>query len=209
MHRDKINTVPAVLFYPGEEFINRHLDDGSVLFYGRNRRLVDGHGADGHRGVAQDGPPDGRYVTAGAQVHHRIRPGLHRHPQFLQLGINIAVVRRGADIGVGLGTQPLADAQRGQILVIDVGRDDDGPLRHPTPHHLGVDILVPGYRLHLGRGYILLGQLQLRHNPPPIKNLTKGNGIRTNPLVSVTAASLRSYYRDQVPGVGFKLPLSR
>ncbi len=94
------------------------------------QRLVDRHGADRHRRIAQD--PFARLVDvlAGGQIHQRVAAPAHRPHHFLDfLGDR---GRHGgiADIGVDLHQEIAADDHRLQFRVVDVGGDDGATARH-------------------------------------------------------------------------------
>ncbi len=93
------------------------LGDAIDLF----QRLVDRHGADRHRRVAQNPLAGLVDVLAGGQVHHRVAapaggPG-HLGHFFLDRGGH----RRVADVGVDLGEEVTADDHRLDFRVIHVG----------------------------------------------------------------------------------------
>ena len=81
-------------------------------------RLVNRHGADGHRRVPQNGFANFVNAAAGGEVHHRVGAVMHRGVQLLQLFVNVAGDGRVADVGVDLAAAtrcrwPSAPAQGG------------------------------------------------------------------------------------------------
>ncbi len=132
-------------------------------------RLVDRHGADRHRRVAQD--PLARLVDvlAGGQVHHGVGAPAGRPPHLLDLLLDRGGHRRVADVGVDLHQEPAADDHRLGLRVVDVRGDDraapgdlvaDDIGRHAFPQrdefHLGGDLAAAGV-VHLGHTAARLG----------------------------------------------------
>ena len=93
------------------------------------QRLVDRHGADRHRRVAQDPFAGGVDVAAGREVHHGVGAPADR-PHHL---VDFFLDRRGhggvADIGVDLGQEVAADDHRLEFGVVDVAGDDGAAAR--------------------------------------------------------------------------------
>jgi hypothetical protein len=88
------------------------------------QRLVDRHGADRHRAVADD--PLARFVDvlAGGQVHHRVAAPADRPGHLLDLLLDAGAQGRVADVGVDLDEEIAADDHRLGFRVVDVVRDD-------------------------------------------------------------------------------------
>jgi hypothetical protein len=88
------------------------------------QRLIDRHGADGDRAVADD--PFARFVDvlAGGQVHHGVAAPADRPGHFLDFFLNAGPERRVADVGVDLDEEVAADDHRLAFRVVDVVGDD-------------------------------------------------------------------------------------
>ncbi|MNS39085.1 hypothetical protein D3C72_713560 [compost metagenome] len=118
--------------FPGQVF--GHAVD---LFQG----LVDRHGTNRHRRVADDPLTGFVNVLAGGQVHDRVRtpadaPGQLGH-FFLDRGTQGAV----ADVAVDLHQEVAADDHRLHFRVVDVGRDDRAATGNFLANELGGDFL--------------------------------------------------------------------
>src|SRR5574343_94481 len=101
--------------------------------------LVDGHGADGNRTVADDPLAGFVDVLAGGQVHYRVaapadRPG-HLFNFFLDGGAEGGV----ADVGVDLGEEVATDDHRFAFRVVDVVGDDGAAAGDFATHEVGGD----------------------------------------------------------------------
>ncbi len=163
MYCDEINTIAALLFNDGKDIVSRHLDDGTVLFNSFNGSLIDGHRADSHRTGGYNRPPNRRNIAAGTQIHDRISASINGDVQLFQLGIDIAVVGGGTDIGIDLGSQPLPDTTGCEIGVPDIGGNDDCAAGHTLPDEFGLHPLSLGHRLHLRGDSPFPSQFQLCH----------------------------------------------
>ena len=103
------------------------------------QRLVDRHGPDRHRRIAQN--PFARVVdvAAGGKVHHRVGAPADRPHHLLDLFLD----RRGdggvADIGVDLHQEVAADDHRLEFAVIDVAGDDRAAARDLVAHEFRRD----------------------------------------------------------------------
>ena len=103
------------------------------------QRLVDRHGADRHRRIAQNPFAGVVDVAAGGEVHHRVgAPADRPHHLF-----HFLFHRRGdggvADIGVDLGEEVAPDRHRLELGVIDVARNDGAAARHLVAHEFRRD----------------------------------------------------------------------
>jgi hypothetical protein len=114
-------------------------------------RLVDRHGADWHRRVAQDPLAGLVDVLAGREVHDRVGAPADGPGHLLHLLVD----RRGdggvADVGVDLDQEVAADDHRLALGMVDVGRNDGPPARHLVPHEVGSDELRDGGPPRLAR----------------------------------------------------------
>ena len=102
------------------------------------QRLVDRHGADRHRRIADDPFAGVVDVAAGGEVHHGVGAPADRPHHLLDLFLDRRGHRRVADIGVDLGEEVAADDHRLQFGVVDVGRDDGAAARHLERTNSGV-----------------------------------------------------------------------
>ena len=103
------------------------------------QRLIDRHGADRDRRIAQNPFAGVVDVAAGGEVHHGVgAPADRPHHLF-----HFLFHRRGdggvADIGVDLGEKVAADRHRLELGVIDVGRDDGAAARDLVAHEFRRD----------------------------------------------------------------------
>jgi hypothetical protein len=98
------------------------------------QRLVDRHGADRHRRVADDPLAGFVDVLAGAEVHHRVAPQRIDHTIFSTSSAMELVTARVADVGVDLHQEVAADDHRLAFRVIDVVRDDGAATGHFIAH---------------------------------------------------------------------------
>ena len=124
--------------------------------------FVDGHGADGHGRVAEDGFADLRNIAAGREVHYCVGAVVHGGVQLLQLFVDIRGHGGVADVGVDLAQRGHADAHRLQLGMVDVGGDDHAPARHLVAHQLGRELLALGHVEHFFRDQALAGVVHLR-----------------------------------------------
>ena len=118
------------------------------------QRLVDRHGADGHRRIAQD--PFARVVdvAAGGEVHHGVGAPADRPHHLLDFLLDRRRYGRVADIGVDLHQEVAADDHRLEFGVVDVGRDDGAAARDLAAHefrrdeggHRAAELLAVGER---------------------------------------------------------------
>ena len=93
------------------------------------QRLVDRHGADRHRRVAQDPAADVVDVAAGGQVHDRVGAPADRPHQLLDFLGRTRGDGGVADVGVDLHQEVAADDDRLEFRVVDVGGDDGAAAR--------------------------------------------------------------------------------
>ncbi|VUM29528.1 hypothetical protein PGKDCPLP_04316 [Stenotrophomonas maltophilia] len=84
------------------------------------QRLVDRHGTDRHRRVADDPLAGLMDVLAGGQVHHRVTAPADRPHQLLHLLGNARGNSAVADVGVDLGQEIAADDHRLAFRMVDV-----------------------------------------------------------------------------------------
>ena len=105
------------------------------------QRLVDRHGADRHRRVAQDPLAGLVDVLAGGEVHQGVAAPARGPHQLLDFLLDRGGDRRVADVGVDLHPEVAADDHRLQFRMVDVGRDDGAAAGHLIAHELGGDRL--------------------------------------------------------------------
>ena len=87
------------------------------------QRLIDRHGADRHRRIAQDPFAGVVDVAPGGEVHHGVGAPADRPHHLLHFLLDRRGDRGVADIGVDLGEEVPADDHRLEFAVIDVGRE--------------------------------------------------------------------------------------
>ena len=103
------------------------------------QRLIDRHGADRDRRIAQN--PFARVVDVAArgEVHHRVGAPADRPHHLLHFLFHRRRDGGVADIGVDLGEEVPADDHRLQLGVIDVRRNDGAAARHFRTHEFRRD----------------------------------------------------------------------
>ncbi len=139
--------------------------------------LVDGHGADGHGRVPQDGLADLRDVAAGGEVHHRVGAVVHRGVQLSQFLVDVRGDGGIADVGVDLAQRGHADRHRLQLGMVDVGGDDHAPARHFVAHQLRRELFALGHVEHLFRDQTLAGIVHLREVAVAVIRLAAGDPL--------------------------------
>ena len=124
-------------------FDQRVLVDLPVEFYGIAvdllQRLVDRHGADRDRRVAQDPFPRGVDVAPGREVHHGVGAPADRPHHLVDFFLHRRGDRGVADIGVDLGEEIAADDHRLEFAVVDVAGDDRAAARDLAAHEFRGD----------------------------------------------------------------------
>ena len=125
-------------------------------------RLIDRHGADRHRRVADD--PLARLVDvlAGREVHHRVGAPQRRPLQLLDFVLDRRAHGGVADVGVDLHQEVAADDHRLELEVIDVRRDDGAAARDLGAHEFGGQPFAGGDELHLRRDLAAARVVELR-----------------------------------------------
>ncbi len=103
------------------------------------QRLVDRHGADRHRRVADDPFAGGVDVAAGGEVHHGVGAPADRPHHLVDFLLDRGGDGRVADIGVDLGEEVPADRHRLQFGVVDVAGDDGAAARDLVAHEFRRD----------------------------------------------------------------------
>ena len=127
------------------------------------QRLIDRHGADRHRRIADDPFARGVDVAACREVHHRVGAPADRPHHLLHFLLHGGADGGVADIGVHLGEEVAADDDRLKLGVVDVGGDDGAAARDLAAHELGRDELRDVGAEALAIGKRLLGPLQGGH----------------------------------------------
>ena len=103
------------------------------------QRLVDGHGADRHRAVAQDPFAGFVDVLAGRQIHDGIGAPADAPDHFLDFFVDRRGERGIADVAVDLHQEVAADDHRLQFGMVDVGGNDGAAAGHFVAHEFGRD----------------------------------------------------------------------
>jgi hypothetical protein len=150
VHGDEVHAFGALLLDDAEQKVPVHLDYGLALLHGLDRRLIDGHRADGDGGLPQDLLTDAHDRPARGEVHHRVGPDSYRHLELLDLVGDGHPVLGCPDVGIDLGAEPPADAEGRDALVPVVAGDDDGPVRDAVTDVLNTHAFRPCHSLHLG-----------------------------------------------------------
>ena len=103
------------------------------------QRLVDRHGSDRHRRVAQDPFAGVVDVAAGREVHHRVGAPADRPHHLLHFLLDRRGDGRVADIGIYFRQEVAADDHRLELGVIDVRRNDGAAARDFAAHEFRRD----------------------------------------------------------------------
>ena len=103
------------------------------------QRLIDRHGADRDRRVAQDPFAGVVDVAAGREVHHGVGAPADRPDHLLDFFLDRGGDGAVADIGVDLDEEIAADDHRLEFGVVDVGRDDGAAARDFVAHEFRRD----------------------------------------------------------------------
>jgi len=101
--------------------------------------LIDGHGADGHGGVAQDPLAGFVDVLAGGEIHQGVATPAGGPDHFFHFFLDRGRYRRVTDICIDFHAEVAPDDHRFQLRVVDVGRDNGPSGGHFTAHKLGGD----------------------------------------------------------------------
>ncbi len=112
-------------------------------------RLVDRHGADRDRRVADDPLAGLVDVRAGREVHDRVRSPARAPLELLDLLLDGRGDRRVADVGVDLDQEIAADDHRLELRVVDVRWDHSATKGDLFTHVVGVDVLPDRHEAHL------------------------------------------------------------
>src|SRR4051794_5894765 len=103
------------------------------------QRLIDRHGADGDRRIAQDPFAGGVDVAPRGEVHHGVGAPADRPHHLVDLLLDRRGDGRVADIGVDLGQEVAADDHRLEFAVVDVAGDDGAAAGDLGAHELRRD----------------------------------------------------------------------
>ena len=125
------------------------------------QRLVDRHGADRHRGVAQHPLAGGVDVAAGGQVHDGVGAPAGGPHHLVDLLVDGGGDRRVADVRVDLHQERLADDHRLDLRVVVVGRDHRAAAGDLVADQFGGHVFARGDERHLGGDLAGPGPLQL------------------------------------------------
>ena len=104
------------------------------------QRLIDRHGADRHRRVANDPFARGVNVLAGRKIHHRVRAALDRPAHLLDFFVDRRQHGGVADVGVDLHQEVAADDHRLGFRMIDVRGNDGAAARDFVADEFGRDV---------------------------------------------------------------------
>ena len=101
------------------------------------QRLIDRHGADGHRAVADDPFAGVVDVAARGKVHHGIRAPADGPDHLVHLVRHVRCDGGVADVGVDLHQEVAPDGHWLGFRMVDVGGDDGTSARHLVAHEFG------------------------------------------------------------------------
>ena len=124
--------------------------------------LVNRHRAEHHRASREELDANLVEVGAGRKIHHRVGAVADRGVELLDFLFDELMEVRRADIGIDLGAQALADADRAEIMM-DVVRDHDLAGRDQRADVLGREAFVLGDFGHLPRDNVFAGGFNLSH----------------------------------------------
>ena len=114
-------------------------------------RLVDGHRADGHGRVAQDGFTNFMDVPARRQIHHSIGAEVHGCVQLLEFFLDVRGHGRVADVGINLAQRGHADAHGFEFGMIDIGGNNHPAARNFIANQFGRKLFTMRHVGHLIR----------------------------------------------------------
>ncbi len=103
------------------------------------QRLVDRHGADRDRRIAQNPFAGVVDVAPGGEVHHRVGAPADCPHHFLDFFLHRRRDGGIADIGIDFREKVAPDRHRLEFAVVDVGRDDGAAARHLVAHEFWRD----------------------------------------------------------------------
>ncbi|CEG08972.1 hypothetical protein BN961_02393 [Afipia felis] len=103
------------------------------------QRLIDRHGADRNRRVAQNPFARGVDVAAGGEVHHGVGTPADCPHHLVHFLLDRGGDGGVADVGVDLGQEVAADDHRLQLGVVDVAGDDGAAARDLAAHEFRGD----------------------------------------------------------------------
>ena len=124
--------------------------------------FVDGHGADGHGRVADDGFADFVNVAAGGEIHDGVGAVVDGGVQLFELFVDVGSDGRIADVGVDLAERGDADGHGLEFGMVDVGGDDHAAASDFVADQLGRDLFAVGDVLHFLGDDALAGVVHLR-----------------------------------------------
>ena len=104
------------------------------------QRLINRHGADRHRRIANDPFARGVNIFAGGKIHHRVGAPFCRPTHLLDFFLDRRRHGAVADVGVDFYQEIAADDHRLGFRVIDVRRDDGAAARDFLPHEFRSDL---------------------------------------------------------------------
>ena len=110
VQRHEVRAIFCLLLDRLEDVVIRHLDDGTVLADGANRRLIEWHRADHDWRVLDDALARDVDVVARREVHDGIGAAAHGLIELLELRLDVRERARRADVRVDLDAQALAAA---------------------------------------------------------------------------------------------------
>ncbi|CDN45754.1 Putative uncharacterized protein [Paenibacillus sp. P22] len=144
------------------------------------QRLIDRHGPDRNRGVADDPFPRRMDVLAGGQIHDRIGSPAGRPRHLLHLLLDRGGHGGVADVGVDLHVEMPPDDHRLALGMVDVGRNDRSSRRDLGTYELRLHPFPQGDELHLGSHDALPCVMQLGDVAPCESSQRQPAGWREN-----------------------------
>ena len=163
---------------------------GQILCYTIDlfQSLVDGHGANGNRGIAQDPLAGGVDIVTGGKVHYGVCAPLGGPAQFGYFFLDRGCDRRVANIGIDFGKEFTPNDHGLRLRVVDIIRDNGAAASHLSANEFRIAVLTQCYEFHFAGDDSLAGVVHLG-NAAPRQGL-KRRALRALPLLGRRPAAL-------------------
>src|ERR1700679_1841917 len=163
-------------------------DVGAQVFDALHSRdgFIDGHGADGHGRVAQDGFANLVDVAAGREVHDRVGAVVDGGVQLFEFFIYFRRDGRVADVGVDFAQAGHADGHGLELGMVDVSGDDHAPAGDFVADKFRRELFFVGDGAHFFGDHAVSGVMHLRK-------------VSGGVFFLAAAPRLRAGLRDAVP----------